>query len=118
MKRKTTVLASAARTVSWSVLLDADGAIGAQSLALVASARLRIQLNVTAASGTTPTLDLLVEDSLDGTNWNTIATFTQKTAAGRQVVDVTNPFASIVRFTYTIAGTTPSFTFGIVVAHD
>lgn len=79
---------------------------------------LRAQLNVTAASGTTPTLDVLIQDSLDGTNWNTVGTFTQKTAAARQVIDVTTPFADRVRVLYTIGGTTPSFTFDVIIASE
>lgn len=74
---------------------------------------LRIQSDVTAASGTTPTLDVVIEDTLDGTNWNTIATFAQKTAAGREVVNVTIPFSETIRARWTIGGTTPSFTFSI-----
>lgn len=77
---------------------------------------LRVQLNVTAASGTTPTLNVLVEDSLDGANWNTIGTFAQKTAASREVLNVTTPFANQIRVSWTIAGTTPSFTFAVVAA--
>lgn len=74
---------------------------------------MRIQLAVTAASGTTPTLDVVIEDSLDGTNWNTIGTFTQKTTTSREVINITTPFADKVRARWTIAGTTPSFTFAI-----
>ncbi len=74
-----------------------------------------MQLNVTAASGTTPTLDVVVEDSLDGANWNTVGTFTQLTTTGRQVINVTTPFADQIRVRWTIAGTTPSFTFAVDV---
>jgi len=72
-----------------------------------------VQLNVTAASGTTPTLDVVIEDSVDGTNWNTFATFTQKTTTGIEVVRIadTVAFSDIVRIRWTIAGTSPSFTF-------
>jgi len=73
---------------------------------------LRAQLNITAASGTTPTLDVLIEDSLDGgTTWNTVGTFTQATAVSRQVVNVTVPFSDTLRVRWTVGGTTPSFTF-------
>lgn len=75
--------------------------------------KFRAQLNVTAASGTTPTLDVVIEDSLDGTNWNTVATFTQKTAAAVQAVDVTGLFADKLRVRWTVGGTTPSFTFDV-----
>jgi hypothetical protein len=73
----------------------------------------RAQLNVTAASGTTPTLNVLIEDTLDGTNFNTIGTFAQKTAAGREIINVTVPFSETLRVSWTIAGTNPSFTFSV-----
>lgn len=74
---------------------------------------LRVQLNVTAASGTSPTLNVVVEDTLDGTNWNTIGTFAQRVGPGREVINITTPFANQVRTSYTIGGTTPSFTFSV-----
>lgn len=75
---------------------------------------LRAQLNVTAASGTTPTLDVIIEDSVDGgTTWNTIGTFAQKTAIGREVINITTPFTPLLRVRWTIAGGTPSFTFAV-----
>jgi hypothetical protein len=77
--------------------------------------KFRAQLAVTAASGTTPTLDVVVEDSFDGTNWNTVATFTQKTAAGTQAVDVTGLFSDQLRVRWTVGGTTPSFTFSVLL---
>jgi len=75
---------------------------------------LRAQLNVTAVTGTTPTLDVVVEDTLDGgATWNTVATFTQATAVVRQVVNVTTPFADTLRVRWTVGGTTPSITFAV-----
>lgn len=74
---------------------------------------LRAQLNVTAASGTTPTLDVVIEDTLDGTTWNVIGTFAQKVTTGREVINVTIPFGDVIRVRHTIAGTTPSFTFAV-----
>ncbi len=73
----------------------------------------RAQLNVTGASGTSPTLNVLVEDTLDGTNYNTIASFSQKTAAGREVINITAPFSDNLRVSWAIAGTNPSFTFSV-----
>lgn len=75
----------------------------------------RAQLNVTAVSGTAPTLDVVIEDSIDGTNWNVIGTFAQDTAVGREVINITSPFADQVRVRYVIGGTTPSFTFSVLV---
>lgn len=100
------VVASVARTAS-----AASAALGGYGGAKV----LRCQLDVTAASGTAPTLDVVVEDTIDGTTFNTIGTFTQATVASRQVVNVTAPFTDTLRVRHTVAGTTPSFTFSVAI---
>lgn len=84
------------------------------------SKSLRIQLDASNDAGTTPTLDVVVEDTLDGTNWNTIASFTQVDDNGnREVKDVTTPFADRVRVRWTIGGTdSPAFTFSVIVASE
>lgn len=78
-------------------------------------------LDVTAVSGTTPTLDVKLQGSPDGVStadgssrWFDVGSgaFTQKTATGKSIlqsVDITG-FQKL-RVVYTIAGTTPSFTF-------
>lgn len=74
---------------------------------------LRMNLDVTAASGTTPTLDVVIQTSNDGsTNWQALGTFAQKTAASseRNVFPGADRF---VRVVCTIGGTTPSFTFSL-----
>jgi hypothetical protein len=65
----------------------------------------RVQLNVTAVSGLGPSLDVVVEDSLDGTNWNVVGTFAQKTAVGREVINITTPFSDRLRVRWTVADT-------------
>lgn len=100
-----TVVTSAARTAS--------GDSGEQT-GYGSAEDLRVQLDVTAASGTSPTLDVVIEDTLDGTNWNVIGTFAQKAAAGREVINVTALFADRLRVRWTIGGTTPSFTFSVI----
>lgn len=74
---------------------------------------LRIQLDVTAFGGTTPTLDVVVEDTLDGTTFNTIGTFTQATGVTRQVINITTPFADRLRVRWTIGGVGGTFTFSV-----
>lgn len=101
-----TVVASAARTASGN---------SGPSHGWGSTEKLRAQLDVTAASGTSPTLDVVIEDTVDGTNWNVIGTFTQRTAAGRQVIDVAGFFTDQLRVRWTVAGTTPSFTFSVVI---
>lgn len=97
------LLASAARTATGQGSAVVLGDKGTLSLVL----------NVGAASGTTPTLNVTVETRHDsGDAWRSAGTFAQKTAAGSE----RKSFAGIdreVRVSYTIGGTTPSFTFGV-----
>lgn len=88
--------------------------IGVAEVMYALAKTIRAQLNVTAASGTSPTLDAVIQDSLDGgVTWNTIGTFAQKTAVAREVINITAPFSDMLRVQWTIAGTTPSFTFAV-----
>lgn len=75
---------------------------------------LRVQLSVTAASGVSPSLAVVLEDTLDGENWNTIGTFAAKTAVGREVINIEAPFTETVRARWTLSGTAPSFTFAVL----
>lgn len=76
---------------------------------------LRAQLAVTAVSGTTPSMTVVIEDTVDGgTNWNQVAAFTAATAVGVQVQNVTTPFSDTIRVRWTVTGTTPSFTFSVL----
>lgn len=104
-----TLASSAARTTSGS---------GTTSVGNAPASTLRVQLDVTAASGTTPTLDVVIEDTIDGANYNTVATFTQATGTTRQVVNVTTPFTDTFRARWTIGGTTPSFTFSVQMYYE
>ena len=104
-----TLLASAARTATASAAA-VPGFAAANNLVL--------QLNVTAASGTLPTLDVVVQDTVDGTNYATIATFTQATGVTREVIRLATPFTDTLRVVYTIGGTLPSFTFSALAYAD
>lgn len=76
---------------------------------------LRAQLDVTASAGVTPTLDVVLEDTIDGTNWYVVGTFAQKTATGREVINITTPFTDRLRARWTVGGTGgPSFTFSVL----
>ncbi len=97
-------VASAAQTANGQTA-DLDGYGGASTL--------RCQLDVTAVSGTTPSLTVFIEDTLDGVNWNQVGAFAAKTAVGREVINVTTPFAKRLRVRWAITGTTPSFTFSV-----
>jgi len=79
-------------------------------------ATMQLLLNCTAASGTTPTLDIKIQISADGvTNWIDSGTaFTQVTAATTQNLAYT-PTGAFIRLVHTIGGTTPSFTYYLAI---
>jgi hypothetical protein len=79
------------------------------------SSTLRAQLDVTGASGTSPSLSVFIEDTVDGVNWNAVGTFAARTGAGREVINVTSPYADRIRARWAITGTSPSFTFSVRV---
>lgn len=99
------VAASAARTTTGQ-----SGAIQSQGK------QIAVEVDVTAVSGTTPSLALTIEWSDDnGTTWfqaDPPDTFTALTAVGKRVkeFDVKAPY---FRAVWTITGTTPSFTFAV-----
>ncbi len=65
---------------------------------------------VTAVSGSTPTLDLKVQESDNGSTWRDFLALPQITAVGvYRVTGKSN--ARYMRYASTIAGTTPSFTY-------
>lgn len=87
---------------------------------------LYVEVNVTAASGTTPTLTVVVEGSLDNTNWFTLGTvgangynvgpvstaptnFTVTAGPIRAYFDM----PQYIRSRSVIGGTTPSFTYTV-----
>lgn len=77
---------------------------------------LRAFINVTTATGDTPTLDVVVQDTLDDTNYNALFSFTQATAERTEVVNFITPFADKLRLDYTIgAVATPVFTFTVTI---
>lgn len=109
------VLASAARTTS------------SQGTAVELPANCRkfsFQIVCSARSGTNPTLDAIVQHSIDGgTTWFDLVTFTQLTATGQELKSYAEVESSsaqtvgkLVRAKWTVGGTTPSFTFAITGA--
>lgn len=72
------------------------------------------RLVVTAASGTSPTLDVKIQESDDNSTWRDFAAFKQMTTTGIERVTAKSD-ARYRRYYATIAGTTPSFTMHINV---
>lgn len=99
----TTILPSAARTATGQ-----SGAFDEGNLDY-----LNVLVDVTAVSGTSPTMTVNVEWSHDGSTWfvaDPADAFTAITAAGKKVKQFTVK-GLYARLNYTIGGTTPSFTF-------
>ena len=70
-------------------------------------------LDVTAASGTSPSLTVNVQTSDDNTTWRTLQSFTAVTAAPANQHLSVGGLDRYLRFSWTITGTTPSFTFSV-----
>lgn len=75
--------------------------------------RVCIFVDITAVSGTTPSMTVNVEWSNDNANWfqaDTADSFTAATAAQKKVKEFVAK-GLYARLNFTISGTTPSFTF-------
>jgi len=128
---RATFLASAARVASGT------GDIGGAAVTLPACSRLYTVLNITAASGTTPTLDVWIQGSADGLTWadlpydtaliNSTAAGDVTASTGRRNINGTTSAVAVgtfiagylttvfpaYRVEWVIGGTTPSFTFDV-----
>lgn len=104
------LLAPAARTAS----ANGTGA-DLQGYVNPGGSEMKAFLSVGAASGTTPTLDVKLQDSDDDSTYADIsgAAFAQKTATGSEAIHFQTK-KRYVRAVATIAGTTPSFTFAVI----
>jgi len=70
-----------------------------------------VAIAVTAVSGTTPTLDVAIEESDDsGTNWFRVYDFPRITATGAYRSPKLPLTGNRIRYVQTVGGTTPSFT--------
>jgi len=74
-------------------------------------------LDSAAGTGTSPTLDVTIEDSADNSSFAAIsgAAFTQvvDAASAQKLVVNKDSARRYVRIKYTVGGTTPSFTFSV-----
>lgn len=102
-----TILSNNARTTS--------GASGAFETPPGKNGKIAVLVSVTASSGTTPTLDVSIEWSQNGTSFypsDPADTFTQITGTAPKF-KLFDAKANYYRVVYAIAGTTPSFSFGV-----
>lgn len=126
-----TYLASAARAATTN---SSGNEVGIEMYSQVI-----VELAVTVASGTTPTLNVYLQQLLpDGTTWNDIGAFTQMTGTGTRVMAMVaggnsefaqgsgaltagtmraTPLGDTHRVRAVIGGTNPSFTFSVVARY-
>ncbi len=88
--------------------ITANGNSGAVDVSDVE--KIIIKTVVSAVSGTSPTLDITIKDSDDGSTWDTVESLTQITAAGTVNTRLTKPTRRYIRVDWTVGGTLPSFT--------
>lgn len=75
---------------------------------------LRAALAVSAHAGTTPTLDVKIQTSNDGsTGWTDAGSFAQVTTTDSTTRKVVTGLDRFVRVVATIGGTTPSYTYAV-----
>jgi hypothetical protein len=81
------------------------------ALTPIAGTSYEVVIPVTAVAGTTPTLDVGIEESDDsGTNWFRVYDFPRITATGAYRSPKLPLVGNRVRYVQTVTGTTPSFT--------
>jgi len=103
-----TLFSSAARTASTN---------GSEAVLGFGNGRVLVcYLDVTAVSGTSPTLDVKIQESDDGSTWTDIdgGSFSQFTSTGQEYkVMLMSRSKDRIRAVATIGGTSPSFTFKV-----
>lgn len=90
----------------------------AQLGAVAAGQRMYMSLHVIAVSGSSPTLDVVIESDDNGsmTSATTRITAVQMDAVGAQYLSVAGPITDDYwRVSYTLGGSTPSFTFAVAL---
>jgi hypothetical protein len=101
------VVPSAARTTTGSGSTVSGWARGTDA---------QSRLTITAASGTTPSLTVVVQDSPDGSTWTTRDTYPAQTTTATVTRALPAGLNTYQRVGWTISGTTPSFTFSVQFA--
>jgi len=75
-------------------------------------------LQITASSGTSPTVDVKIRDSADNSTFADLITFTQATGRTAERKTVAGTINRYVQATWTHGGTSPSFTMLVGLARD
>jgi hypothetical protein len=105
------------RTIPVAMLAEAAAIIATTTYASInmgaCFGAMTMTLDVALPSGTTPTLDVIIEHSHDGSTWATLLTFTQVTTVAATETKTAGPCRQYIRAKATIAGTLPIYTFTV-----
>lgn len=71
-----------------------------------------------STGGTTPTFDMKIQHSDDGTTWFDLTTFTQLTADGSELKTVTADVMKFIRYDLTVGGTTPTSDLTLTMSYN
>jgi hypothetical protein len=106
VQRTLTLLPSAARTATSTA--EIGGVVSEFD-------SIDIFLDVTAVSGTNPTMTVTYQASVDGgVTWFDVTSGAAITTAIKQSINVPSKLGAMGRLSYVIGGTTPSFTFSAI----
>lgn len=92
-----------------AVALNANGNSSGLNIGKTPADGVWVEIVVTAASGTTPTIDFKVQESDDDSTYNDVVVFPQITGTGRWFRKVQSKKAYL-RLNRTVGGTSPNFT--------
>lgn len=104
------LIASPVFTIQASAVQTASGNSGT-GVKIGPSSELLVFLDITAVSGTSPSLTVTVE-VFDGVKWYPHTSFPAKSAVGVDLLKLNN-FGETIRVSWAISGTSPSFTFSV-----
>jgi hypothetical protein len=94
-----------------SAVLATAGLTNSATITPTSGASYVVTIPVTAFSGTSPTMDVIVQESDDaGTNWRNVYTFPTITGNGSFSSPQLELTGNRIRYAQTLGGTTPSFT--------
>lgn len=100
----------AASTVTDIALLAITTTQTSANISTNNSSNMAFQVNVTATSGTGQFMDVVVQETFDGTNYFDIYHFPRITAIGQYQTPQIRISGAGIRYVRTVGGTTPSFT--------
>lgn len=95
------------RTVSENFVGNADR----RDASLESNPDVRVYLNVIDVAGTTPTLDVVINATINGVQYQ-IGAFTQRTTTGKEVIIIAG-CPKDIQIQATLGGTTPNFDFEV-----